>query len=115
MRVETLQIAWHVREDGKNDPIMSLSFYGRELLATSGADAEIKVRAPAPAALAAALTARAQLWRIAVPEDGTIGATYVTGLQAHEKTVNAVRFSPDGAAALGGPRPCAASALGPRF
>lgn len=48
MRVETVQIAWHVREDGKNDPMLSADFWGRELLATGGADAEVKVRGRDP-------------------------------------------------------------------
>lgn len=48
MRVETVQIAWHVREDGKNDPMLSADFWGRELLATGGADSEVKVRLPDP-------------------------------------------------------------------
>jgi hypothetical protein len=44
MRCITPQIAWHGRDGGKNEPILSLDIHPAGLLVTGGADYELKVR-----------------------------------------------------------------------
>lgn len=56
MRVKTLQISWHPDADGKNTPLLSLDMHPTlPLLATAGADSEVKVswqpRTGAPTAM----------------------------------------------------------------
>lgn len=49
LQVTTPQITWHGGENGKNDPVLSADVHPCGVLATSGADADIRVR-PAQAA-----------------------------------------------------------------
>lgn len=124
MKAKTIQIAWHNRVAGKNDPILSLDFHPRlRLLATGGADNEVKVCVRPPAAAAAAVRVPApptrafhahgcvgaQLWAIADPnserpaeDEKAEVATFKCVLTSHTATVNVVRFSPNGARARGG-------------
>eukprot|EP00897_Mesotaenium_endlicherianum_P005631 jgi/Mesen1/5096/ME000252S04207 len=73
MKAKTLQILWH----GK-DPILSLDFDRAGLLATGGADKDIK------------------LWKLTGDEDGTPVVTFQASLSHHHYAVNVVRFSPTG-------------------
>jgi len=79
MRVSTPQIALHAGPSGKNDPILSLDLHpSRYLVATAGSDKEIK------------------LWKVDPEQQKESPLTFVFGIQAHENSVNAVKFSPDG-------------------
>lgn len=44
MKAKTIQIAWHGRDGGKNDPIMSIDMHSSsQTLVSGGADCEVKV------------------------------------------------------------------------
>lgn len=44
MKITTPQITWHGGEAGKNDPVLSADVHPCGVLATGGADAEVRVR-----------------------------------------------------------------------
>ncbi|GAQ82373.1 Putative chromatin assembly complex 1 subunit B/CAC2 [Klebsormidium nitens] len=73
MKAKTLQILWH----GK-DPVLSLDFHPSGLLATGGADKDIR------------------LWQLERDSDGAPVASFQTSLSHHNLPVNIVRFSPTG-------------------
>lgn len=73
MRAKTLQIVWHGKE-----PVFSVDFHPTGLLATAGADKDIK------------------LWQVQVDASGDPEAQPVGSISGHTKTVNCVRFSPTG-------------------
>lgn len=101
MKVDTPQIAWHGRDGGKNDPILSADLHESGILATGGADNEVKASSSQRARLERLPQgcASAQIWRLDF--DGAAARlAFVAGLQGHQKTVNVVRFSPDGALPL---------------
>jgi chromatin assembly factor 1 subunit B len=80
MRVSTPQVAFHQRDGGKNDPVLSVDLHPElDVVATGGGDNEVK------------------LWllkRAAVDESPFV---FLSAIAAHQRSVNAVRFSPDGA------------------
>lgn len=45
MRITTPEVVWHGGEAGKNDPILSVDVHPCGVLATGGADGEVRVRA----------------------------------------------------------------------
>ena len=72
MKCSTPEISYHSRAGGVNQPILSVDVLGTRMLASGGADDEVK------------------LWDI-------LGEPkFLAGLTGHLKTVNVVRFSPDG-------------------
>lgn len=80
MRVVTPQIAFHQKE-GKNDPILGVDVHpSLNVVATAGSDNEVK------------------LWRLDLEKlvEGESPFSFLCGVQAHNASVNAVRFSPDG-------------------
>ena len=85
-RAKTLQITWHAKSGSKNDPILSIDFHPTlPLFATAGADHEIKVwalREPGAAGVD--------------PSRVDPSVEYLFTLTGHDKTVNTVRFSPNG-------------------
>ncbi|DAZ94755.1 TPA: hypothetical protein N0F65_011571 [Lagenidium giganteum] len=93
IRVMTPEIRWHYGPTGLNEAILSIDFHQRNrptidavddgqkpyrILATGGADKEIK------------------LWRIQDDLKDTTGIEFVFSLTGHDRSVNCVRFSPDG-------------------
>ncbi|CEG50470.1 chromatin assembly complex 1 subunit b cac2 [Plasmopara halstedii] len=93
VRVATPEIRLHCGPTGLNEAVLSLDFLwpnnevatssGKSLLATGGADKEIK------------------LWRVGEKEEpeaqDTIALEFVFSLSGHDRSVNCVRFSPNGA------------------
>eukprot|EP00850_Spirogloea_muscicola_P000578 SM000002S05658 [mRNA] locus=s2:1447387:1458351:+ [translate_table: standard] len=73
MRARTVQILWHDK-----DPVLSLDFHASGLLATAGADKDIK------------------LWELGVDKEGLPTASYLSSLSHHSYAVNVIRFSPAG-------------------
>ncbi|KAG6971985.1 hypothetical protein JG688_00004191 [Phytophthora aleatoria] len=93
VRVATPEIRLHCGPTGLNEAVLSLDFLcpnageaattDKPLLATGGADKEIK------------------LWRVGESEDteakGSVALDFVFSLSGHDRSVNCVRFSPNGA------------------
>eukprot|EP00850_Spirogloea_muscicola_P018603 SM000172S03076 [mRNA] locus=s172:114953:125746:- [translate_table: standard] len=73
MRARTVQILWHDK-----DPVLSLDFHASGLLATAGADKDIK------------------LWELGIDKEGLPTASYLSSLSHHSYAVNVIRFSPAG-------------------
>ena len=92
MKTKTLQITWHAKQGQRNDPILSLAFHPTlNILATAGADNDIKLwRLHEPGSLPAG-GAPATSAALAAG-----GVEFLCALVAHQKTVNVVRFSPNG-------------------
>jgi len=98
MRAKLFQISWHAKEGGKNDPILSIDFHPTlSLLATAGGDEQVRfwtIREPGAAAPPATATAGAS---------GGVGGRepemveFRFTMSQHNRWVNAVRFSPNGA------------------
>ncbi|GLD93444.1 hypothetical protein PINS_up002036 [Pythium insidiosum] len=85
VRVTTPEIRWHCGPTGLNEAVLSLDFLhahgdgaDHAILATGGADKEIK------------------LWRVRPDMKETEGLEFIFSLTGHERSVNCVRFSPDG-------------------
>jgi hypothetical protein len=78
-KAKTLQITWHAKAGSKNDPLLSIDFHPTlPLFATAGGDNEIKV------------------WRLHELAAAEPSVEYAFTLTGHMKTVNTVRFSPNG-------------------
>ena len=107
MRVKTLQILWHDKQ-----PVFSVDFSPTSNeLATCGADKEIRLwkvvdrerDAASSGATPGAGRSKTASAVVSSPrdpkeEDRVLGVEYLCNLSAHSKTVNVVRFSPDGSA-----------------
>lgn len=82
MKAETLQITWHSKEGSKNEPLLSVDVHPTlPILATAGADWEVK------------------LWKIhevSTDTETNVSIEYICTLTGHQKTVNVLRFSPNG-------------------
>ncbi|KAJ0393850.1 hypothetical protein P43SY_001713 [Pythium insidiosum] len=89
VRVVTPEIRWHCGPTGLNEAVLSLDFLhvrgdgdrdgaAHAILATGGADKEIK------------------LWRVRADVKDSEGLEFVFSLTGHERSVNCVRFSPNG-------------------
>ena len=94
MRSRLLQITWHAEEKSKNEPIFSLDFHPTlPLLATAGADSEIKLWRLNESALASTSASAAGAGAAA----GVVTTVdYVATLTGHSRSVNCVRWSPNG-------------------
>jgi WD40 repeat protein len=105
MRCKTLQITWHTRGT-KNDPILSIDFHPTlPLLATAGADNEVKLWRlltgdAVPAASAAGGGSGGAAGGAAAAGAVKQGAVvqFIATLEGHEMSVNAVRWAPNGKA-----------------
>jgi WD40 repeat protein len=74
----TMQVTWHAREK-KNEAVFSIDCHPTfPLVATGGADSEIKI------------------WRLIEGHDKPTNVEYAFTLTGHTKTVNCVRWSPNG-------------------
>lgn len=95
MRAKTMQITWHAKQGQKNDPILSVDFHPTfPLLATAGADNEVKVWRLIEAGVDSITTGGAGAGAGASTADPRV--EFVLTLVGHTKTVNGVRFSPNG-------------------
>jgi WD40 repeat protein len=105
VKVKLLQITWHAKEKRKNEPILGIDFHPTlPYLATAGADCEIKIwklleTVPSSSnvggltttGFAASLTTAATL-----PSTAEQSVEYLYTLVGHNKSVNSVRWSPNG-------------------
>jgi len=84
MRVSTPQIAFHGRDEGKNEPILSVDYHpSLDVVLTGGSDNEVKI------------------WKFKAVDESEIPFTFVMALaNVHKKSVNTVRFSPCGEKAV---------------
>jgi len=73
MKADTLQILWHPDKSNKGQAVYSLDINQANVLATAGADEMVR------------------LWQINGDK-----VEFITELTGHDRTVNVVRFSPDG-------------------
>lgn len=110
MRITTPEVVWHGGEAGKNDPILSVDVHPCGVLATGGADGEVRVRAwRGSSALCCRVSCArccvsrvqhnipTQFWRLRLEEnEESKFQEYLYAFENHERSVNAVRFSPDG-------------------
>lgn len=85
MLVKTPEIRWHFGATGRNEAILSADFVCNrskvQILATGGADKEVK------------------LWKCSTEfnaSDDTAPVEFIHSFAAHDRSVNAVRFSPNG-------------------
>ena len=81
VRARTIQITWHAKEKIKNEAVFSIDCHPTlPLVATGGADSEVKI------------------WRLVEGNttDKFTNVEYVLTLTGHNKTVNCVRWSPNG-------------------
>lgn len=80
MRVATPEIALHVDDHGKNGPVYGVDVHPKlRVMVTGGSDNEIK------------------FWTFGDADlESESPFTFICGFQAHHKSVNAARFSPDG-------------------
>lgn len=108
MKVSTLEILWHGKE-----PVLSVDCHA-ERLVTAGADCDVKVVISLPIGYAkfysiggnmtipqyvvglTALYVFSQIWRLGINDDGTAKVEFLASLNRHTKSVNVVRFSPNG-------------------
>lgn len=94
VKVRTLQITWHAKEGQKNDPILSIDFHPTlPLLASAGADSEIKLWRLVETA---AVHAGAGVEAAAPQQSQNATVEYAYTLLGHTRTVNSVRWSPNG-------------------
>jgi len=73
MKADTLQILWHPDKSNKGQAVYALDINQANVLATAGADEMVR------------------LWQINGDK-----VEFITELSGHDRTVNVVRFSPDG-------------------
>ena len=88
MRATTPEIRWHSGPTGLNEAVLSIDFQPHEvkdkdgktrnILVTGGADREVK------------------LWRVTSDVSHECGPEFIFSLSGHERSVNCVRFSPNG-------------------
>jgi WD40 repeat protein len=71
-------VRWHVDAEGKNAPVHSVDFHDSGVIATGGADNEI------------------HLWDPADESGKNVTVSFVYALKGHQKSINSVRFSPNG-------------------
>ena len=116
-KARLFQIVWHAREGVANEPIMSIDMHPlHPLLATAGSDHFVRVwrvretaatEAEAGSGGGGSISAAAPA---AAPAAATVEFLFTMSL--HGKTVNAVRWSPNGAQAQRARRPEGGRALG---
>lgn len=98
MRAKLFQISWHAKDGGKNDPILSIDFHPTlALLATAGGDDQVRfwaIREPGSSVAAGAGAAGAAAGSGGREPDMV---DFRFTMSQHNRWVNAVRFSPNGA------------------
>lgn len=104
LKVKTLQISWHADEAGRNQPINGLDAHpSLPILATCSMDQKIHIwkfknTAPPAAAPASGDAPSAGAGANPAPKTGPeVEVEFMFALTGHMRTVNAVRFSPNGA------------------
>jgi len=90
MKADTLQILWHPDKSNKGQAVYALDINQANVLATAGADEMVRVRLIARHRVVDT-AACLQLWQINGDK-----VEFITELSGHDRTVNVVRFSPDG-------------------
>ena len=109
MRIATPEIVWHGGEKGQNDPLLSCDIHPSGVLATGGADSDVRMWKlnlqlnnvntsnldEKQSDHANSTTSSSQ-----PPQNQGHGLNklqeYLYSLEGHERSVNCVRFSPDG-------------------